>query len=142
MHWSNPKYPSTPGRITAILASLRGYSGPLRSGAQIKRAASAQQKYFMLGTTYSKKMKIDEKNELDTVGRRGADKVRTDRRMSGSGYRGKGIYTYQNKKLELVYRIASQPFAVTNKYHWDEDRIGGFAQDHLPGLIMRKLETL
>ena len=142
MHWSNPEYPSTPGRITAILAGLRGYSGPLRSGSQVKRAASAQQKYFMLGTANSKRMKIDQQNELDTVARRGADMMPKNRRMSGSGYRGKGIYTYKNKKLELVYRVASQPFAVTNKYHWDEDRIGGLAEDLLPALIMRKLETL
>ena len=142
MHWSNPKYPATPGRISSILAGLRGYSGPLRSGAQVKRSMSAQQKYFMLGTTYSKRMKIDQKNELDAVGLRGADKIGRDRRMSGSGYRGAGIYTYSNKRLELVYRIAMQPFAVTNKYHWDEDRIGAKAQELLPGLILEKLRTL
>ena len=124
MHWANPAYPSTPGRITSILAALRSYTGPLRSGAAVKRAASAQGKYFIL--------------------RKGKE---TDRSIINpprdNGYRGTGIYTRKGKgQLELVYRILDKPFRVERKYDWSEDRIGAFAQEKLPSLILEKLRTL
>lgn len=135
MHWANPAYPPTPGRITSILASLRGYSGPLKSGAAVKRAASAQGKYFFLG--------------LNTVGDSRGARDRNDVKKRGdsirarlNGYRGAGIYTTKGKQLELVYRIIESPFRVQPKYEWNEQRIGAFAQERLPGLILEKLKSL
>jgi hypothetical protein len=124
MHWANPAYPSTPGRLTSILAALRGYTGPLRSGAAVKRAASAQGKYFLL------------RNEKSTASSTVAPRRNT-------GFRGSGIYTRKGKgQLELVYRILDEPFRVERKYDWSEDRIGAFAQEKLPSLILEKLRTL
>ena len=129
MHWANPKYPSTGGRINSILAALRGYTGPVRSGAQVKRAASAQGKYFMLGT--------EAKRQAAIV----SDKPYRERRTNG--YQGPGIYTRKaSGQLELVYRVLAEPLTVDKKYEWNEQRIGAEAQARLPGLIMRKLETL
>ena len=123
MHWANPAYPPTPGRITSILASLRGYSGPLKSGAAVKRAASAQGKYFLLRSKSGK----------------AENKVAPKRNMQ---FKGSGIYTYQGKQLELVYRLLDSPFRVQPKYEWNEQRIGAFAQERLPGLILEKLKSL
>lgn len=129
MHWANPKYPSTGGRINSILAALRGYTGPVRSGAQVKRAASAQGKYFMLGT--EAKQQAAEPGPRRVAGRR------------SNGYQGRGIYTRKaSGQLELVYRVLAEPLRVGAKYEWNEDRIGAKAQELLPGLILEKLRTL
>lgn len=129
MHWANPMYPSTGGRINSILAALRGYTGPVRSGAQVKRAASAQGKYFMLGTDLQLRKSIKSKEPY--------------RERRTNGYQGRGIYTRKaSGQLELVYRVLSAPLEVDTKYEWNEDRIGGKAQQLLPGLILEKLRSL
>ena len=132
MHWANTAYPSAPGRLTSILAALRGYTGPLRSGAAVKRAASAQGKYFLLGM-----------DVLRLGGGRQSEQGLVRRRPRRDGFRGPGIYTRKGKgQLELVYRILDEPFRVERKYDWSEDRIGAFAQEKLPSLILEKLRTL
>jgi len=129
MHWANPKYPSTGGRINSILSSLRGYTGPLRSGAQVARGASAQGKYFMLGT------------EAKRQGANASERPYRERRTNG--YQGRGIYTRKaSGQLELVYRVLAEPLRVGAKYEWNEQRIGAKAQELLPGLILEKLRSL
>ncbi len=132
MHWANPAYPSTPGRVTSILAALRGSAEPARTKAQLKRNTSAQGKYFLLG--------------MDTLrlgGGRQSEQGLVRRRPRRDGFRGPGIYTRKGKgQLELVYRILDEPFRVERKYDWSEDRIGAFAQEKLPSPILEKLRTL
>jgi hypothetical protein len=128
LHWLNPKYKATPGRIQSILASLSKNAGPVRSGAQYKRNLSQIGKYFLAG--------MDEPKE-------DPEKIIINKPKRDTGFRGPGIYTRKaSGQLELIYRIINEPPTVPKKYDWSEARIGAFAQEKLPDLILGKLKTL
>jgi len=129
LHWQNPKYKPTPGRIQSILASLSKNTGPVRSGAQYKRNLSQVGKYFLRG--------------MDKIKPAGGAVVGERDNESDNGYRGAGIYTRKaSGQLELIYRIVRGLPEVPKKYDWSEQRIGAFAQEKLPDLILGKLKAL
>jgi hypothetical protein len=128
MHWYNPKYKATPGRIQSILSSLSKSVGPVRSGAQFKRNLSQMGKYFILG---GKSGSANARLAVDAPRKKDPD------------YQGYGIYTRTSGgQLDLVYRILREVPTVPAKYEWTEERIGAFAQEKLPDLIIGKLKTL
>lgn len=128
LHWGNPKYKPTGGRIQQILAALRKSTGPMRSGAQYARNLKQINSFFLLGMDREKAK---------------PDRIRVGRPRAQSGYKGPGIYTRKGSgQLELVYRVLREAPSVPAKYDWSERRIGAFAQEHLPGLILGKLAQL
>lgn len=127
LHWGNPKYKPTGGRIQSILAALRKNVGPVRGGAKYSRNLRQVNEFFFRG--------LDKpKESVD---------IRKTPRKPEPGFKGPGIYTRKGGgQLELVYRVLREAPTVPAKYDWSERRIGAFAQEHLPKLILGKLAEL
>jgi hypothetical protein len=116
VHWGNPKYKPTPSFISALTSALARSSGPVRSGRQYARNKGAADNFYI---------KYENDDKLNVFGGRGAA-IGIMKRLS-------------RDRLDLVYKILSQPPRVGAKYDWTEKRMTTLAYEKLPGLLLGKL---
>jgi hypothetical protein len=116
MHWVNPQYKPTPSFISALTSALAKPAGPVRSGRQFARNKRVAEDFFI---------KYENDDKLNVFGSRGA---------------AIGIMKRKSRdRLDLVYKILSQPPTVGGKYDWTEKRMAMLAEDQIPLLLFGKL---